>query len=82
MKLKLHDTVVPTKDKSVRFSCPMPFRKYVITNITKCEFKDSDCPSDCPGLITLDYKESKCYGYDSMAIEKIDRKESYKPFED
>jgi len=80
MKLQVHDTVVPTKDSGVRFECPMPFRKYVITNVTKCNDKDKKCPGDCPGLIALDHKESKCYGYDIMAIEKIARNQTYKPF--
>lgn len=71
MKLQVHDTVVPLGDRHIKPNQPLPLRKQRITGIQKCSDKDKECPSDCPGLISLDCKEFKCYAFESTYPEDL-----------
>jgi hypothetical protein len=65
MKLQIGDKVIPIKDRFIRPDNPMPLRPHTIFDIEKCEDKDRKCPADCPGMISLDLKEFKCYAFES-----------------
>lgn len=66
MKLKAGDKVIPIQNRKLRSDIPMPVRLYTVFDIEKCPDKDKQCPKNCPGLISLDAKEFKCYAYESL----------------
>ena len=59
-QLRCGDEVVASKHVDMD---PMPERPFKIFDIEKCKDKDKECPKDCPGMISLDAKEFKCYAY-------------------
>ena len=61
---KTWDKVVEHTTSHLKPDQPLPYRVMVISEIDECKDRDKECPKNCPGLISLDNKEIKCYAYE------------------